>query len=79
MARVLMFGRLQEVAGWREREIEAGSLDALRAVLTAEDAALGEHLSGPGVFAVVDKAMARGDRPLSATTEVAFVPPVSGG
>lgn len=79
MARVLMFGRLQEVAGWREREIEAGSLDALRAVLAAEDAALGEWLTGPGVFAVVDKQMMRGDRSLSATTEVAFIPPVSGG
>jgi len=79
MARVLMFGALQELAGWREREIDAASLDALRALLTAEDAALGDRLAGPGVFAVINKDLVRGDPPLSADDEVAFVPPVSGG
>lgn len=79
MARVLMFGALQDAAGWREREIDAASLTALRATLASEDATLGERLSGPGVFAVVNKAMAREDRPLSPADEVAFIPPVSGG
>ena len=79
MARVLMFGALQDLAGWREREIDVASLDALRALLAAEDAALGKRLSGPGVFAVIEREMVRGDHPLSAGDEVAFVPPVSGG
>ncbi len=79
MARVLMFGALQDLAGWREREIDVVSLDALRALLTAEDATLGARLNGPGVFAVIDREMVRGDRPLSSDDEVAFVPPVSGG
>ncbi|WGM48913.1 hypothetical protein KOAAANKH_03827 [Brevundimonas sp. NIBR10] len=79
MARVLMFGALAEAAGWRERVIDAGSLDALRAMLADEDAGLGERLSGPGTCAILNAEMVRGDRPLSASDEVAFIPPVSGG
>lgn len=79
MARVLMFGALQDVAGWRERVIDAGSLSALRGILAAEDAALGRRLDSPGVFAVVNREMQRADHVLSPQDEVAFVPPVSGG
>ncbi len=79
MPRVLMFGALQDLAGWRERTIDAATLNDLRALLTAEDAALGARLNGPGVFAVIHREMVRGDRPLSPDDEVAFVPPVSGG
>lgn len=79
MARVLMFGALQDLAGWRERDIDVGSLNELRGILATEDAALGRRLEGPGVFAVVNREMARADRPLSPDDEVAFVPPVSGG
>ena len=49
MARVLLFGRFSDLAGWREREIESPFLSALRARLGAEDPALGEALAGPGV------------------------------
>ena len=42
MARVLLFGRLADQAGWRDRRIEAGDLSALRAALSAEDPGLGE-------------------------------------
>ena len=79
MARVLMFGALQQLAGWRERTVDASSLDDLRARLAAEDGRLGDRLAGPGVFAVVNQNMVRGDQPLDADDEVAFVPPVSGG
>lgn len=79
MARVLMFGALAACAGWRERTIEAATLSELKALLSSEDAALGERLNGPAVFAVLNKAMIRGDHPLAADDEVAFVPPVSGG
>ncbi|MBJ7486356.1 MoaD/ThiS family protein [Brevundimonas sp.] len=79
MARVLMFGALAEAAGWRARDIEVGSLDGLRTLLAAEDGRLGERLSGPGVCAVLNTEMVRGDRPLKADDEVAFIPPVSGG
>lgn len=79
MARVLMFGALAEAAGWRERVIDAGSLDALRAILADEDAGLGERLSGPGTCAILNAEMVRGDAVLRAADEVAFIPPVSGG
>jgi molybdopterin synthase sulfur carrier subunit len=79
MARVLMFGALRDLAGWRERTIDATSLNDLRALLAAEDPDLGERLDGPGVFAVIQQTLVRGDRPLAPDDEVAFVPPVSGG
>jgi molybdopterin synthase sulfur carrier subunit len=79
MARVLLFGRLSDLAGWRDRRIESPFLSALRAKLAAEDAALGEALAGPGVQVALDQLIVRGDAPLNAATEVAFLPPMSGG
>lgn len=72
MARVLLFGRLADMAGWREKTIEAASLSALRA-------ALGDLVEGPGIQAAVDKAIVRGDKVLTPASEVAFLPPMSGG
>ena len=80
MARVLMFGRLADIAGWRERVVAAPSLDALTAALTAADPALGEALRAPGVKAAVDHLLAAGDVALDDDgSEVAFLPPMSGG
>lgn len=79
MARVLMFGALQRVAGWRERVFEVESLDGLRTILAAEDAALAASLTAPGVFAIINQDIVRGDHPLAPDDEVAFAPPVSGG
>jgi sulfur-carrier protein len=78
MARVLLFGRLADQAGWRDRSIEAASLTALRAALTADDPDLAEALSGPGVQVAVDKAIVRGEAVLASATEVAFLAPRSG-
>jgi len=79
--RVLLFGRLGDLAGWRERRIEppAASLSALRRRLSEEDAALGDALVAPGVHAAVDKAVVRGDAALPPAAEIAFLPPMSGG
>ena len=81
MTHVLLFGRLADLAGWRERAIEPSpaTLTALQGRLAADDPALGEALRGAGVRAAVDKALVRGDTPLSADAEVAFLPPMSGG
>ena len=80
MARVLLFGPLRDIAGWRSREIDAGSLADLRAALAAQDARLGEALAGPGVQTAVDQALLRGgEAALTARSEVAFLPPMSGG
>ena len=79
--RVLLFGRLADVAGWRERTLLPAprSLSALRAGLAAEDPRLGEALCGKGVRAALDKAMVVGDAMLEGVAEVAFMPPMSGG
>jgi molybdopterin synthase sulfur carrier subunit len=79
--RVLLFGRLGDLAGWRERSFDPppASLAALRALIAAEDDALGAALIGPGVQAAVDKVIVRGETALRAGCEVAFLPPMSGG
>ena len=79
MARVLLFGPLRDLAGWREREVDAASIAELRSFLAAEDADLGAALVGRGVQVAVDQAVVRGDAALSAGSEVAFLPPMSGG
>jgi molybdopterin synthase sulfur carrier subunit len=81
MTRVLLFGRLRDVAGWRERLVEPSptTLFALRALLGADDPALCDALAAPGVQAAVDKALMRGDAPLAVNSEVAFLSPMSGG
>jgi molybdopterin synthase sulfur carrier subunit len=80
MARVLLFGPLRDLAGWRERQVDVASLSALRAFITAEDPALGEALAASGVQVALDQAIFRAaDAALSAGTEVAFLPPMSGG
>jgi molybdopterin synthase sulfur carrier subunit len=79
VARVLLFGRLADQAGWRDRSVDASSLAALREALAADDPDLGEALSGAGVQVAVDKAIVRGEATLAARTEVAFLPPMSGG
>ena len=80
MARVLLFGPLRDLAGWRERDgIEAASISALKALLAKEDSRLGEALCGPGVQVALDQAIVRGDREIGPAAEVAFLPPMSGG
>ncbi|CAN7506431.1 MoaD/ThiS family protein [Phenylobacterium sp. LjRoot225] len=79
MARVLLFGPLRDVAGWRERELAAESLAELRRLLGADDPGLAAALAAPGVQVALDQAIVRGDAALSATAEVAFLPPMSGG
>lgn len=78
MARVLLFGRFADIAGWREKTLEASTLTELRTLLCA-DTYLAEALAGPSVQVAVDKALVRTDVVLSATSEVAFLPPMSGG
>ena len=77
----MLFGRLSDIAGWRERTLDPtpASLAALRDHLSADDAALGAALAGPGVQAAVDKLLVRGDCALSPNAEIAFLPPMSGG
>jgi molybdopterin synthase sulfur carrier subunit len=79
--KVVLLGRLRDVAGWRERAIEPlpATLSDLRDLLGRENTALGEALAGLGVQAAVNKAVTRGDVALMAGDEIAFLPPMSGG
>lgn len=79
MARVLLFGALADAAGWREREIDASSVSALRDRLITLQPELGAALGRPGVQVALDKALTRSDAALTAGSEVAFLPPMSGG
>jgi molybdopterin synthase sulfur carrier subunit len=79
MARVLLFGPLRDVAGWRERELEAASLLELRTRLGALDPQLAEALAAPGVQVALNQAIVRGDAAIAPGAEVAFLPPMSGG
>jgi molybdopterin synthase sulfur carrier subunit len=81
VARVLLFGPLRDVAGWRERDLPdaPASVYALRDFLAREDAALGEALARRGVQIAVDQAIVRGDAAITAKSEVAFMSPMSGG
>ncbi|HEY9219592.1 MAG TPA: MoaD/ThiS family protein [Phenylobacterium sp.] len=78
MARVLLFGRLGDIAGWRSREMEADTIADLRTLLS-EDDLLAEALAAPGVQVALDQTIVRGDAALSRGSEVAFLPPMSGG
>jgi molybdopterin synthase sulfur carrier subunit len=79
--RVLLFGRLADLAGWRQREFDPPpeSLSALRDRLAELDAALAEALTGPGVQVALDKVLVRGEVALAGVRELAFLPPMSGG
>jgi molybdopterin synthase sulfur carrier subunit len=81
VARVLLFGPLRDVAGWRERDLPEApaTIFALRDYLSREDAALGEALAARGVQVALDQAIIRGDAAVGPASEVAFLPPMSGG
>jgi molybdopterin synthase sulfur carrier subunit len=81
MARVLLFGRLGDLAGWRERAFDPApaTLFALKSLIAGLDADLAAALDGPGIQAAVDRNLVRGDVALPAGAEVAFLPPMSGG
>jgi sulfur-carrier protein len=81
LVRVLLFGPLADLAGWRERRLEPApaSLSALRAVLAEITPRLANALTAPGIMTVVDHQLIRDDIILRADTEVAFMPPMSGG
>ncbi len=81
MVKVLLFGKLRDVAGWRERLYDPppATLSELKAILCADDPALAAALGARGVQAAVDRVLARGDADLGAHCEVAFMPAMSGG
>jgi molybdopterin converting factor small subunit len=80
--RVLLFGRLRDIAG--AGEITAPerfpSLAELRAWLAHEHADLAEAIAERSIRVAVDRKLIQGgDADLRAAEEVAFMPPMSGG
>lgn len=84
MTRLLFFGRLRDVAGHGERIVtlppNIETVADLRAWLASEDATLGAAIDGRGIHVVVDQVVCNKDtQGVSAATEIAFMPPLSGG
>lgn len=81
MVKVLLFGKLRDVAGWRERVCDPApaTLAELKALIGGEDPALATALAAPGVTVAVDRVLERGDIDLRPGCEVAFMPAMSGG
>jgi len=77
-AKLVLLGRLRDVAGADEIEVPAGPLEAVLAALAPDVAAA---LSGERVRIALNGALlpARGDLVLADGDELAFLPPVSGG
>jgi molybdopterin synthase sulfur carrier subunit len=78
MARVLLFGRYADAAGWRERIVEAARLSQLTQALQADDR-LAEALARPGGQVAVNQQIVRDDPELKPSDEVAYLPAMSGG
>jgi len=82
VAQLLLFGRLAERAGWRERDqaIPLGATVAsLRAELAATEPALKTEIASKAVRAAVNHTLVGEDHALSDGDEIAFMPPFSGG
>ena len=81
--RLLYFGRLAEVAGSRGGEVAVpdgiDTVSALRHWIGREQPELGAALASPTVRAVIADTYATDDDPIAGVTEIAFIPPVSGG
>lgn len=84
MPKVTLFGAFQDMAGWREREVEASDLSGLIDRLEADTPELADHLRRTTTLVIVgQKSVPASERLarhlLDATASVAFGPPVSGG
>ena len=79
--KVLLFGRYADLAGWRERELSppAGSVEGIIDILAGETPELAGELGARWTFITRNRDQIRGDAPLSADDEIAFMPPMSGG
>ena len=75
---VLYFASLRDAAGMASEHVESSAPD-LRALYAELQARHGFVLPGDRLRVAVDGAFARWDEPVHEGSEVAFIPPVSGG
>jgi len=82
MARILFFGGLRDIAGATldmQLDASAATVSDLRQWLEAHDPVLAEAVRRRGVRIAVDQVFASEHTPISNASEIAFMPPFSGG
>ena len=79
MINLLFFGRLGDFAKEVPATIEASTPAEIRQQLTADYPALVKELSEPQVLVSVNQMIVGWDQALTDGSEVAFLPPVTGG
>jgi molybdopterin converting factor small subunit len=76
---LLFFGRLGDFAKQVPSTMEASTPAEVRELLAADFPDLGKELHQPQVLVSVNKMIVGWDQPLFDGSEVAFLPPVTGG
>lgn len=81
--KVFFFGKLKDVAGGSERNVDLRGfpipVSALIDIIAGDDTLLADALRSPHVKIIVDQAIIRCDDEIQRADEIAFLPPVSGG
>ena len=76
---LLFFGHLGDLAQGVPATVEANTPTEIRDLLAADHPKLAAELFKPQVLVSVNQAIADWDQPLNEGSEVAFLPPVTGG
>lgn len=76
-ATLLAFAQARDVLGFTQREVEINPGQSAAELL--EQLHPGWHEQLPGTRVALDQAYAEWDTPLGTTSEIAVLPPVSGG
>ena len=83
MTRLLFFGRIRDVAGAHELQVDlprdAATVADLCSWLGSTNSALGEALTAPGSRYAVDMRFADIGTRIEGASEIAFMSPLSGG
>jgi molybdopterin synthase sulfur carrier subunit len=79
LIKLLFFGRLGDYAQAVPATIKASTPAEIRQLLSADHPALAMQLSEPQVLISVNQMIVSWDQPLADGSEVAFLPPVTGG
>ncbi|MGB8170368.1 MAG: MoaD/ThiS family protein [Chthoniobacteraceae bacterium] len=73
--KILAFAQAQDQLGFRERVVDCAAGDSPRAIL----ASVAPSFDGAGMRVAVDQEYHDWDMPVGEATELALIPPVSGG
>ena len=79
LIKLLFFGRLGDIAKDAPASIDATTPAEIRDILAAEFPALCRELHEPQVLVSVNQMIVSWNQPLADGSEVAFLPPVTGG